>query len=197
MARSTESESVLVVEDEETLARLYQRWLTEAGYRVRVANSGESALERCGDDYDVVCLDRQLPGKSGAEVLSRLRTRGMGARVAMITGVEPDFDVVEMAFDDYLVKPVARQELLDAVSSLSRLSTYDAAVREYFALSSKKAVLAENRSTRELRDSDEYGRLVARLEEAESAVSDVASDFDHDEFETLFRDFESPVQQSY
>jgi DNA-binding response OmpR family regulator len=183
-------ESVLVVEDEEAVAGLYQQWLLDAGYDVRVANSGESALDYEPTEFDVVCLDRQLPGKNGKEVLATLRSRGIDARVVMITGIEPDFDIVEMAFDDYLVKPVARSELLDTVASLTQLSTYDDAVREYFALSSKKAVLTANKPRQELHSSEEYEQLVERLDATASVAADATREFDHDEYEILFRDFD-------
>jgi DNA-binding response OmpR family regulator len=186
--------SVLVVDDERPVAELYERWLTDAGYDVRVAHSGEAALEQVSSTFDVVCLDRQLPDKSGVEVLSEIRSREIGTRVTMITGVEPDFDIVEMPFDDYLVKPVSRSELLDVVSSLSDLSSYDSVIRQYFALSSKKATLQEMKPDDALDESDEYDSLVDKLEATRSRATAASAELEHEEYATLFRDFDSDAR---
>jgi len=186
--------SVLVVDDERPVAELYSRWLTDAGYDVRVAHSGEGALEHVASTFDVVCLDRQLPDKRGAEVLSEIRSRELETRVTMITGVEPDFDIVEMPFDEYLVKPVSRSELLDAVGSLSDLSSYDSVIRQYFALSSKKAALQEMKPDDELDGSDEYDSLVTELESTRSRATAASAELDHEEYATLFREFASDAR---
>jgi DNA-binding response OmpR family regulator len=185
------AESVLVVEDERPVAELYDRWLTDAGYEVSVANSGDEALERASPAVDIVCLDRQLPGKNGSTVLSELRSRGIEARVVMITGIEPDFDIVEMPFDEYLVKPVSRSELLDTIGSLSDVSSYDSVIRQYFALSSKKAALQETKPDEELNESDEYESLVTKLEATRSQATAASEELEHEEYATLFHDFSS------
>ena len=194
MTQADATASVLVVDDERPVAELYERWLTDAGYDVRVAHSGEAALERVSSTFDVVCLDRQLPDKSGVEVLSDIRSREIDTRVTMITGVEPDFDIVEMPFDEYLVKPVSRSELLDAVSSLSDLSSYDSVIRQYFALSSKKATLQEMKPDDALDESDEYHSLVDKLEATRSRATAASAELEHEEYATLFRDFDSDAR---
>jgi len=57
------------------------------------------------ETVDVVLLDRMMPGMSGQEVLAAIRERGLDCRVAMVTAVDADFDVIEMGFDEYLGKP--------------------------------------------------------------------------------------------
>jgi len=99
---------VLVVEDEPDLADLYAAWLGDE-YRVRTAYGGQEALDEldeADDEVDAILLDRRMPGLSGDEVLAAVRERGIDCRVAMVTAVEPDFDILKMGFDDYLVKPV-------------------------------------------------------------------------------------------
>jgi DNA-binding response OmpR family regulator len=181
---------VLVVEDEADLADLYAAWLGDR-YRVRTAYGGREALESLDDEIDVVLLDRRMPGLSGDEVLDAIGERGIDCQVAMVTAVEPDFDVLGMGFDDYLVKPVAREELLDTVGDLERRSTYDAGVQELFSLSSKKAILEAEKTDSELAENEEYQQLAERLAELRSKLDTTIDEMnDNEEFETLFREFD-------
>ena len=153
---------VLVVEDELDLANLYSSWLDRT-CSVDVAHDGEEALEAIDDDVDVVLLDRRMPGLSGDTVLDTIRENDLDCRVAMVTAVEPDFDIIGMGFDDYLVKPVAERDLLEIVESLMLRSTYDEQFQELFSLASKKALLDDQKTEAELRASREYQRLEDRL----------------------------------
>ena len=163
---SDERATVVVVEDEPDLADLYAAWL-EGSYDVHAAYGGEEALGVIDDldSVDVVLLDRRMPDVSGDEVLTALRERDVDARVAMVTAVEPDFDIVAMGFDDYLVKPVAREALEDTVAKLLLRDEYATGVRELFSLASKKALLEAEKSTAELDASEEYAELSARIED--------------------------------
>ena len=160
-----ERATVVVVEDEPDLADLYTAWLDDE-YDVHAAYGGEEALELIDDlgAVDVVLLDRRMPEVSGDEVLSALRDRGLNSRVAMVTAVEPDFDIVAMGFDDYLVKPVSRESLEETVSNLRLRDEYADGVRDLFSLASKKALLEAEKSPAELEASAEYQELSARLE---------------------------------
>lgn len=179
---------VLVVEDEPDLADLYAAWLGD-DYDVRTAYGGREALEQLDEDVSIVLLDRRMPGLSGDEVLVAVRDRGIECRVAMVTAVEPDFDIVAMGFDDYLVKPVTREALTETVESLLRRSEYDTGVQEYFALASKKAVLESEKGRAALEESDEYRDLDARLEHLRENLDESLEDLDrHDDFERAFRD---------
>lgn len=177
----TDERTILVVDDEEDIADLYTTWL-ETGYDVRTAYNGAQALEKTDDDVDLVFLDRQMPDKSGDEVLDRIRDWGCDCRVVMVTAVDPDFDIVDMAFDDYLTKPVMRDDLVEAVESMQEREEYTDAVQEYFALTSKKATLEAEKSPSELRESEEYQEMVQRVdelrEEANTAVADFGDDYD-------------------
>jgi DNA-binding response OmpR family regulator len=154
--------TVLVVDDEAGLVELYASWLG-AEYEVQTAQSGEEALEEFGADTDVVLLDRRMPGYSGDEVLEAIREGDHEARVAMVTAVDPDFDVVEMGFDDYLVKPVGREEVHDVVEKLLDRRTYDEQVQELLALTEKKAKLEAHHPPEELRSDERYERLDERI----------------------------------
>jgi len=171
----TGSPIALVVEDEPDLARLYSAWLREA-CTVRTAYSGAQALDAIEEEIDIVLLDRRMPDLSGDEVLETIRERGLDIRVAMVTAVEPDFDIVGMGFDDYLVKPVSERELMETVDQLLLRSTYDEQMQEYFALASKKAVLDAEKPEAELRASEEYARLEDRLAVLRTEIDDTVSE---------------------
>jgi len=186
---------VLVVEDEADLADLYAAWLGDE-YRVRTAYGGHEALEtldELDDEVDAILLDRRMPGLSGDEVLSAVRERGIDCRVAMVTAVEPDFDILAMGFDDYLVKPVSSDTLRETVESLLQRSEYDAGVQDLFSLTSKKAMLEAEKSASELADNEEYQELTARIERLRTDVdrSLEAVTEDDDDFEGLFREFDT------
>lgn len=154
--------TVLIVEDEPDLADLYAAWLSDRA-TVEKAYDGETALELLDDDVDIVLLDRMMPGLSGDRVLGEIRERGLGCRVAMVTAVEPDFDIIEMGFDDYLVKPVSKPELVDVLDQLRLRSTYDEQLREFFSLASKKVLLSRQKTDAQLKASEQYARLEDRL----------------------------------
>ncbi|WP_424014798.1 HalX domain-containing protein [Halorubrum xinjiangense] len=186
---------VLVVEDEPDLADLYAAWLGDE-YRVRTAYGGREALDQldeADDEVDAILLDRRMPGLSGDEVLTAVRDRGIDCRVAMVTAVEPDFDILEMGFDDYLVKPVTSETLKETVEGLLRRGEYDTEVQELFSLTSKKAMLESEKSASDLADNEEYQRLTERIaelrEQADESRDAVATD--DEDYEKLFQDFDT------
>ncbi|MEZ3164483.1 HalX domain-containing protein [Halorubrum sp. RMP-47] len=186
---------VLVVEDEPDLADLYAAWLGDE-YRVRTAYGGREALDELDEadnQVDAILLDRRMPGLSGDEVLTAVRERGIDCRVAMVTAVEPDFDILEMGFDDYLVKPVTSDTLRETVEGLLQRGEYDSEVQELFSLTSKKAMLESEKSATDLADNDEYQRLTERIDElrerADESRDAVASD--DEDYEKLFQDFDT------
>ncbi|PHQ40282.1 DNA-binding protein [Halorubrum persicum] len=186
---------VLVVEDEPDLADLYAAWLGDE-YRVRTAYGGQEALDEideADDEVDAILLDRRMPGLSGDEVLTAVRERGIDCRVAMVTAVEPDFDILNMGFDDYLVKPVTSDTLHETVEGLLRRGEYDTEMQELFSLTSKKAMLETEKSATELTDNEEYQRLTDRIEELRSRADEsleAVTETD-DDFEKLFQEFDT------
>jgi len=134
---------VLVVEDRRELADLYSDWLRET-YTVYTTYSGTEALDALENtDIDIVLLDRRMPGLSGDDVLAQLDGQGDGPQVGIVTAVEPDFDVVELDFDDYVTKPVSREDLHGLVERLLRRTAYDDSLQEYFSVRSLQETLEE------------------------------------------------------
>ncbi len=186
---------VLIVEDEPDLADLYAAWLS-GDYDVRTAYGGREALDQLDDDLDVVLLDRRMPGLSGDEVLVALRDRGINCKVAMVTAVEPDFDIIAMGFDDYLVKPVTREGLKETVTELLTRNEYDKGVQELFSLSSKKALLEAEKGTTTLETNEEYQELTRRIAELREELDQSIGSFsEHDDFVNMFREFDSPDEE--
>jgi two-component system response regulator AdeR len=160
---------VLVVEDEPDVAETYKLWLRD-DHDVRVAHDGERALELVDDDVDVVLLDRMMPGLSGDEVLVEMRERELDVQVAMVTAVDPDFDIIEMGFDDYVTKPPTREGLHETVSELLAREAHADGVREYHALLSKRAALEDEKSPADLEASDDFERLESDIDEMETKL---------------------------
>jgi DNA-binding response OmpR family regulator len=185
---SEEKPVVLIVEDEPDLADLYATWLDDE-YEVRVAYGGREALEKLDEGVSVVLLDRRMPDLSGDEALAEIRSRGYDCRVAMVTAVEPDFDIVAMGFDDYLVKPVSKDALHETTSNLLLRNAYDEGVQELFALASKKALLESEKGPTALAESEEYQRLDEQLQQLRTDLDETLSQFDEgDEVSALYHD---------
>ena len=117
---------VLVVEDETVLAEAIARGLRREAMAVDVAFDGLAALERIGiNDYDVVVLDRDLPGVHGDDVCAALVHGDASTRVLMLTAageVRERVAGLSLGADDYLAKPFAFAELVARVRALARRS---------------------------------------------------------------------------
>lgn len=115
---------LLIVEDDRRLAGVLARGMRKLGAAVDTAGDGDAALEKAlVHDYDVVVLDRNLPGCSGDEVCRRLRAERCRAGVLMLTAAGTVADRVaglRLGADDYLPKPFAFAELVARVHALSR-----------------------------------------------------------------------------
>ena len=117
---------VLVVEDHKELAEAVAAGLRREGMAVDLSFDGDSALERTSfTDYDVIVLDRDLPGTHGDEVCAALFTEGKNTRILMLTAsaaVADRVDGLTLGADDYLPKPFAFAELVARIRALGRRS---------------------------------------------------------------------------
>ena len=115
---------LLVVEDEPKVASFLKRGLEAENYAVDVAYDGEDGLYLAtSHDYDLILLDILLPKLSGLDVLAKLRERGIGVPVIMLTArgaLQDRVRGLDLGADDYLVKPFAFEELLARVRALLR-----------------------------------------------------------------------------
>ena len=115
---------ILVVEDEQRLARLLRRVLSEERHMVDTAHDGNEGFDLAASDtYDAVILDVMLPGIDGMEVCRRMRDHGVDTPVLMLTArgsIEDRVMGLNVGADDYLVKPFAMEEFLARVNALLR-----------------------------------------------------------------------------
>ena len=121
------AETILLVEDEEKLARMVELELRYEGYEVEKAFDGRTGLERAlSGGFDLVLLDIMLPQLSGMEVLRRLRKEGVQLPVIMLTARDSVVDKVsglDSGADDYITKPFAIEELLARIRAALRKRT--------------------------------------------------------------------------
>ncbi len=115
---------LLVLEDDPTLGPWIERGLTEAGHVVDLFGDGKDALiAAMAQDYDVLVLDRMVPGLDGLAVLKSLRQAKITAPAIFLTALDEVEDRVEglrAGGDDYLAKPFAFSELLARIEVLVR-----------------------------------------------------------------------------
>jgi DNA-binding response OmpR family regulator len=117
---------ILVVEDNKKLAENLKQGLMQEGYAVDVLEDGLAAERRIlinRDEYDLIVLDRMLPGKDGMLVCSNWRENGVVVPVLMLTALGTTDDKVvglDAGADDYLAKPFAFKELLARIHALLR-----------------------------------------------------------------------------
>lgn len=162
--------TVLIVDDDENMAALFKRYL-EDKFTVLVESSGPRALQIITDDVDVVILDRQMPKLRGEEVLGILREQGYDVQVAMVSALDPDEKVMEMPFDDYLVKPVSRSELIALVETLLQRRKFHDHSTEFFRIAAKKAAIEQADV-----NADEYQFYIEQLAELRTELDALLED---------------------
>jgi DNA-binding response OmpR family regulator len=118
------AETILVVEDEPSVARGLQYGLKAEGFTVLIAPDGKKALELArGSNPHLILLDIRLPDMSGFDVCHTLREEGMIVPILMVTARDEEVDKVlglELGADDYIVKPFSFRELLSRIRAALR-----------------------------------------------------------------------------
>ncbi|CUH89198.1 Transcriptional regulatory protein CusR [Phaeobacter sp. CECT 5382] len=119
---------ILVIEDDKTTGPFVAKGLRQEGHTVDlVANGRDGLLQATTADYDILVLDRMLPGLDGLSLIKTLRGAGQRTPAIMLTalsGVEDRIEGLEAGADDYLVKPFAFGELSARVAALARRPGY-------------------------------------------------------------------------
>ena len=115
---------ILIVEDEQRLARLVARVLGEERHVVDIANDGDTGLDLAlRGTYDLLILDLMLPGRSGLDICKQVRAHKLQPAILMLTArgaIEDRVAGLRIGADDYLVKPFAMEELVARVDALLR-----------------------------------------------------------------------------
>jgi EAL domain-containing protein (putative c-di-GMP-specific phosphodiesterase class I) len=148
-AVAKEEGRVLVVDDEVPLCELFATVLSEAGWQVDVARSGDEALDLLGgQQYDVVLSDIDMPGMNGLQLLHAVRRRDLDLPVLLVTGhpkVESAVQALEQGALRYLLKPLALDTLTQAVAGAARLHRVARLKRQMLAhLGSDDRLLADH-----------------------------------------------------
>jgi len=175
----------MVVDDEQEVADVYALRLRNE-YETRVAYGGEDALEAIDEDVDVLLLDRRMPDLSGDDVLERIRETEYDCRILMLTAVDPGLDITDMPFDDYLCKPVEKDDLVEAINQQLEIQRYDERLSEYLEVTSKLALLESELSAQEVEANGEVASLRKRAAELREKIADEFDEFD--EIEATFRE---------
>ena len=127
---TAQAQTVLVVEDESSIASFVALYLKNAGYNVRAAASGQAALlEAQASNPALIVLDLMLPDIDGVEVCRRIR-QDSDVPILMLTARDEDVDKIiglEVGADDYLTKPFNPRELVARVKAILRRSTTERA----------------------------------------------------------------------
>lgn len=115
---------VLIVEDEHKIANSIKKGLEQELFAVDVAYDGIEGLDMAlTEDYDVIILDRLLPGLEGVEICKKIRSKNIHIPILLLTAKGQVTDKVEglnAGADDYLTKPFAFEELLARINALTR-----------------------------------------------------------------------------
>ncbi len=117
---------ILIVEDEEKLAKALQIGLTKKGYAVDVIGDGDIAMRRIAlnhMDYDLIILDLMLPGMDGLAITKKMRESSVATPILILTArdeVDTKVDLLLSGADDYVVKPFSFEELNARIQTLLR-----------------------------------------------------------------------------
>jgi len=126
---------VLIVEDDREIAHFVQRGLKEVGHGADVAFDGDTGLDLAlSSGFDVVIIDRMLPGRDGLSVIQALRAAGIRVPVLILSALGEVDDRVKglkAGGDDYLTKPFALTELLARIEALGRRVSSDEPTTRY------------------------------------------------------------------
>lgn len=161
--------TVLIVEDEKELADLFTLWLDDQ-YTVKTAYSGSQALPLLDDSLDVVLLDRRLPDTSGEDILRKIQSQGLECLVAMVSAVQPSIQIADLPIDEYITKPVEREQLLRTVEELVLRTGIDVTKRQLLAAISRRIVLERDQYDINPDSNEEYQSLLRKISKLESRL---------------------------
>lgn len=132
--------NVMIVEDERMVASILVDYFSDS-YNVQFVQTGEKAVDRYTEETDLLVLDRKLEGMSGDTAASQIRAEHEEALIIAVSGVKPDDSIVELSVDDYLYKPVLKDEVRNRLELLLNRAELGSSARTYLAFRSKQLAL--------------------------------------------------------
>lgn len=168
------TKTILVIEDEYSIATLLKYNLEQGGYAVETAQDGQEGLDKAiALQPDLILLDLMLPKLDGTEVCKQIRQHRMNTPIIMLTAKDDEFDKVlglELGADDYMTKPFSPREMMARVKAVLRRF-------------SQNVVNDDQDEVRE--KTYQFGHLKVYPERFEVFLQDVPLDFTPKEFELL------------
>ena len=168
-----ERETILVVDDEETVRNLLQLILEETGYVVTTATSGEEALHKLSlGETKIMLLDMKMPGMSGIEVLRKLADDWFNYCVIVVTGVTDTntaIDTLKLGAYDYITKPFDQDEVKQKTTKA--IERYHHLVQEKRSYEQLQKSIAEQTS----RMQEQFSELVGSLAREHKLIIEIAS----------------------
>lgn len=172
---------ILIIEDEEKIARVLQLELEFEGYETAIAHTGPDGLIKYREQkWDLVLFDLMLPGLNGLDVLRRIRATEMGTPVILLTAkndVEDKVTGLDLGANDYVTKPFEIDELLARIRSVLRFSQKDTGLKdeylhEFFDLSIHEQTREVKRNKRDIELTPrEYDLLLCLLKHPNQVLS--------------------------
>ena len=166
--------TVLILEDERMVADILADYFPES-YHTQYVPTGTEALEAYTADTDLIIIDRKLEGMSGDTVAAQIRADHERQLLLCVSGVEPANDIYELAYDDYIHKPVEEAEMRTRMELLLNRAALGSTERTYLSLRSKQLALI-----------DTYGKAATKMNGYEHCTAQIEElDLSMDHKQTL------------
>jgi DNA-binding response OmpR family regulator len=174
MPRDADATVLIIEADSEAVAE-YAEWLE--GYAVRTAADGERALDALDADVDVVLLDGELADPTAEELLGRIRARRPDCQIGLLSGVSVGDDVLRLDMDEYVPRPIDRDELRKTVARLVDHAAVEGAVETYLSLVARRRRIEARRDDADLADDERYreltGEIAARQRQINTLLAEI------------------------
>jgi len=157
--------SILIIEDDPMASSALSDYSSNP-FKVRTVSRGEDGIRHYTKDTDLVILDRKLDDMSGDTVATEIKEKDQHALILVVSGIDPEDNILDLPVDCYLKKPVSRTELRSRISDILNRQGLELEQREYLALRSKQSALIETHGASAL-GLQSYDRIEQRINNIE------------------------------
>lgn len=174
--------TILIVEDDPSLLTVYKDFLKDK-YTVETAKNKKEALNKISENINIVLLDRRLPEHKGSEVLEVMRENPkFDAKIAMLTGIAPNSDILDLPVDEYKTKPIDYSGMQDLVRTLLLQKKFELTSKRFFRLNSKRSALKEADKA----DTEAYNQVNQQVDKCLDNINTILDEINND---SIFRTF--------